>query len=233
MGGVRQKGNKSFPNSSVFKRKIKWSSSCLLFAPCPCLGGVSLCELLGLGLRPGCGSGCRLDSSDFTQGSVSPRGDREMSASVSLCLSSKPCQRQLSSHSITTLSLRVSLCFTIRDAQTVQARWSPPPPPGLLYGADGLRDNTHKVKVSVMLRRVALRVYAWVSRYCLRWCMKAGHVTLPGCFEWQCEWGESSRRLFVKAHLPSLPTSPSWQQTVTDDSPHKGRRGKGGRGYGD
>lgn len=126
MGGVRQKGNESFPNSSVFKRKIKWSSSCLLFAPCPCLGGVSLCELLGLGLRPGCGSGCRLDSSDFTQGSVSPRGDREMSASVSLCLSSKPCQRQLSSHSITTLSLRVSLCFTIRDAQTVQARRPPP-----------------------------------------------------------------------------------------------------------
>lgn len=102
------------------------SSSCLLFALCPRLTRASLCDLWGLGCRPGCGSGCRLDSSDFTQGCVSPRGDTEMSASVSLCLSSKPCQRQLSSHSITTLSLRVSLCFAIWDAQTVQARHPPP-----------------------------------------------------------------------------------------------------------
>ncbi|CAB1446785.1 unnamed protein product [Pleuronectes platessa] len=73
----------------------------------------------GLGLRGLAGSyGRGEDSSGFTQGRVSPRGDRRMSASVRLCLSSKPCQRRLCQRSITALSLRVSFWLMIPDSAT-------------------------------------------------------------------------------------------------------------------
>lgn len=63
--------------------------------------------------RAGRGYGCGEDSSGFTQGRVSPRGDSEMSASVSLCLSSAPRQRRLCRRLIAALSPRVSFCLVI------------------------------------------------------------------------------------------------------------------------
>lgn len=245
---------RTFAPSSLSLRKLNDTPLVFLFSLPLALSPGCLCvNFKGLGLRGLAGSyGCREDSSGFTQGRVSPRGDSEMSASVSLCLSSKPCQRRLCPRSITALSLRVFFWLMIWDTQTVQLAPQPDShhhrPSATLHPRrrNLTRHHEHKVKVSVMFHCVGLSVNAGASHCCQSWCMKAGRVTLPvlrvrvcvyvcvwACFEWQHEWGAARRRLFVKVHLPSLPTSPSWQQTVTADSPHKGRRGKGGRGYGD
>lgn len=252
-GVINVSQTQSFPlrrtlsSSSFSFRKLNDSLLVFLFAPALLSPGCLCVNFKGLGLQglAGC-YGCREDSSGFTQGRMSPRGDREMSPSVSLCLSSKPCQRRLCQGSITALSLQISFWLMIWDTQTVQPASQPklitPPAPSLLHWYLPWH-NKHKVKVSVMFQCVGLSVNALAPHCCWCRCMKAGRVTSPactcvcerrsGCFEWQCEWGAARRRLFVKVHLPSLPTSPSWQQTVTADSPHKRRRGKGGRGYGD
>lgn len=98
----------------LFQEKLNDPPLVFLFAPA-LLSPERLCvNFKGLGFaRAGCSYGCREDSSGFTQGRVSPRGDREMSASVSLCLSSKPRQRRLCPRSITALSLRVSFWLMI------------------------------------------------------------------------------------------------------------------------
>ena len=186
-GVINVSQTQSFPSrrtlssSSLSFRKLNDTPLVFLFAPALLSPGRLCVNFKGLGLRGLAGSyGCREDSSGFTQGRVSPRGDREMSASVSLCLSSKPCQRRLCLRSITALSLRVSFWLMIWDTQTVQLASQPSSPP---RPAPSIQrwcltwHNKHKVKVSVMFRCVGLSV----NVRCRCWCMKARRVTLPVC----------------------------------------------------
>lgn len=134
------------PHHLSLSEKLNDTPLVFLFAPALLSPGCLCLNFKGLGLRGLAGSyGCREDSSGFTQGRVSPRGDREMSASVSLCLSSKPCQRRLCWRSITALSLRVSFWLVIWNAQTVQLASQPnsPSPPTPLFSTDTLRDTTN------------------------------------------------------------------------------------------
>lgn len=102
------------PHHLSFSEKLNDPPLVSLFAPALLSPERRCVNFKGLSFaRAGCSYGCREDSSGFTQGRVSPRGDRGMSASVSLCLSSKPCQRRLCPRSIAALSLRVSLWLMI------------------------------------------------------------------------------------------------------------------------
>lgn len=214
-----------------------------LFAPallsleCLCRNFEEL-GLWGLAAGYGCGQG----SSGFTQGRMSPRGDRKMSASVNLCLSSKPRQQRLSALHHGSVAPSFLTAYDLRHPGGATGFAAPSSPPHSSSAPFFLRcwyltwHNKHKVKVSVMFRSVSVNALQLLpvheSRACHLACVRVRERE-SGCFEWQCEWGAARRRLFVRVHLPPLPISPSRQQTVTADSPHKRRKGKGGRGYGD
>ncbi|KAJ4941498.1 hypothetical protein JOQ06_011377, partial [Pogonophryne albipinna] len=65
-------------------------------------------------------------SSGFTPGLVSPRGDSEMSASVSHCLSSKPCQRGSAALHHGSVAPSFLLAYDLRHPDTPPSTLHPP-----------------------------------------------------------------------------------------------------------
>lgn len=118
-----------------------------------------------LGLRGLAGSCCcGEDSSGFTQGCESPWGDRRMSESVSLCLSSKPCQRRLCQRfhhgSVAPSFLHA---YDLRHPDSARSLISAPPQP-LFFSAETLHETTNTR--SRCLSCFTVWVWAWMCRCC-------------------------------------------------------------------